>query len=68
MIIPDEKWIESKQVNKQIDCNNFFYFKILQVLMGQVKSGFPFTTYSKRVTMVVCCNNKQKIIFNFLSI
>lgn len=44
MIIPDEKLIESKHVNKQIDCNKFFDFKILQRLMGQVKFGFSVTT------------------------
>lgn len=49
-MIPDEKWIESKQVIKQIDCNKFYCynFKILQRL-GHVNVVIPFTTYSNHV-------------------
>lgn len=49
MVIPDEKWIESKQVIKQIGCNKCYDFKILQRLIGHVNFVVPFTTYSNHV-------------------
>lgn len=49
MTTPDEKWIESKQVIKQIDCNQCYDVKMLQRLTGCVNFGIPFTTYSNHV-------------------
>lgn len=48
-VIPDKKWVESKQVIKQIDCNKCYCFQILQRLIGHLNFVIPFTTYSNHV-------------------